>query len=128
VVEHDLAKVGVEGSSPFARSSLLPSEMKSDEGPPLWRAFRFFGEKQVEAPRVARSCQSGGASVGTCPLVVLRVCQLSIAGMWKLSHIIKSLDDRVLNIALQGERYKSASTKSQRRNFPLSLILICRSA
>jgi hypothetical protein len=33
VVEHDLAKVGVEGSSPFARSRFSFETLKSDEGP-----------------------------------------------------------------------------------------------
>jgi hypothetical protein len=40
VVEHDLAKVGVEGSSPFARSRFL--ELATfDESPLCQRAFRF---------------------------------------------------------------------------------------
>jgi hypothetical protein len=33
VVEHDLAKVGVEGSSPFARSRFPYGEPRFDEGP-----------------------------------------------------------------------------------------------
>jgi hypothetical protein len=47
VVEHDLAKVGVEGSSPFARSRFLSRKLKFDEGPLHWRAFRFAGTKAV---------------------------------------------------------------------------------
>jgi hypothetical protein len=40
---HDLAKVGVEGSSPFARSRFsAPAEWKFDEGPPRARAFVFL--------------------------------------------------------------------------------------
>jgi hypothetical protein len=41
VVEHDLAKVGVEGSNPFARSRIFLNLAKCDEGPLNKRAFRF---------------------------------------------------------------------------------------
>jgi hypothetical protein len=41
VVEHDLAKVGVEGSNPFARSRIFLDLAKFDEGPLSQRAFRF---------------------------------------------------------------------------------------
>ncbi|MDB5377361.1 MAG: hypothetical protein JWR00_1807, partial [Rubritepida sp.] len=34
-VEHDLAKVGVEGSNPFARSSLSPHKLLSSIGTAL---------------------------------------------------------------------------------------------
>ena len=39
----NLAKVGVEGSNPFARSRFFVMA-KFDEGPLCPRAFRFFGD------------------------------------------------------------------------------------
>jgi hypothetical protein len=47
VVEHDLAKVGVEGSSPFARSRIFELA-KFDEGPLRQRAFRCLEYARVE--------------------------------------------------------------------------------
>ena len=51
MVEHDLAKVGVEGSNPFARSRIF-EVAKFDEGPLCQRAFRF---SQVAASFVLRT-------------------------------------------------------------------------
>jgi hypothetical protein len=48
VVEHDLAKVGVEGSNPFARSRIFELA-KFDEGPLSQRAFRFLESRRVFA-------------------------------------------------------------------------------
>src|SRR6202167_4341420 len=46
VVEHDLAKVGVEGSNPFARSRFF-NLANFDEGPLPQRAFRFAAEPSL---------------------------------------------------------------------------------
>jgi hypothetical protein len=65
VVEHDLAKVGVEGSNPFARSRNFRMA-EFNEGPRTSRAFRFGnsdipsivpfrpGNRHASAPPIAR--------------------------------------------------------------------------
>ena len=45
VVEHDLAKVGVEGSSPFARSRFLSWQTAGPMTGRLWAALSFLGSR-----------------------------------------------------------------------------------
>ncbi|MBQ0820247.1 hypothetical protein KBI52_08495, partial [Microvirga sp. HBU67558] len=45
-VEHNLAKVGVEGSNPFARSS-FSHDREHHEGPPLGGLFVFAGSSEM---------------------------------------------------------------------------------
>ena len=50
MVEHDLAKVGVEGSNPFARSSFL-IRLKSDDEPAHSAGFLFLDQTRGEPLR-----------------------------------------------------------------------------
>jgi hypothetical protein len=56
VVEHDLAKVGVEGSNPFARSNLPIARSLGFSG-----AFVFLARLKL---RVAKSCSEARVTGG----------------------------------------------------------------
>jgi hypothetical protein len=76
VVEHDLAKVGVEGSNPFARSRIFLDLAKFDEGPLSQRAFRF-----VERRRALRDGSDGcrrPTSVQPHRLAGMKTCSSSL--------------------------------------------------
>jgi hypothetical protein len=69
VVEHDLAKVGVEGSSPFARSRFPYREPRFDEGP-LTSGLFVWHDVDVIAQRAGRieaCCWTERSEVGKDP-------------------------------------------------------------
>jgi hypothetical protein len=77
VVEHDLAKVGVEGSSPFARSRFPYGEPRFDEGPLssglfVWHDFDAIAQQastHAAGPNEAKWAKTHAAgSSGPCVL------------------------------------------------------------
>jgi hypothetical protein len=76
VVEHDLAKVGVEGSNPFARSR-FSNIGKLDESPPDRRAFRFCGSDTLHA---ITATWTGAAAMSRMRVRALKVNILSTSG------------------------------------------------
>ena len=101
MVEHDLAKVGVEGSNPFARSRIFRMA-KFDEGPLHQRAFRFLKTAWATRPewryRHVQSHQTfdhqeieellGKASSCQRALALFEICQFGASGDVSLGAIV----------------------------------------
>src|SRR6202043_1800046 len=81
VVEHDLAKVGVEGSNPFARSNFL-EVAKCDEGPLCQRAFRFPAYACSGPPILATPSQNALEF----PVARNAPCEMHIEGAPRIPH------------------------------------------
>jgi hypothetical protein len=60
VVEHDLAKVGVEGSNPFARSKFSSRDQGLSTRPLIERAVCFSGYLFLHLPPAKAAMQRAG--------------------------------------------------------------------
>ncbi|WP_374788788.1 hypothetical protein, partial [Brucella oryzae] len=66
-VEHNLAKVGVEGSNPFARSSFLHENQKLKKRP----TGRFFADTASMTARCQQFVSARNSILGYCSVTLL---------------------------------------------------------